>query len=116
MSTRSPWMPAALIALAATAQAAGGPTVNVTYPASLASGPLDGRLLLLLSTDDKEEPRFQISDTELGTQQVFGIEVDGWKAGALAPHCHPCTPHLPLFSGLAPPSVCTSAERRRVWW
>ena len=51
MTTRSPWMPAALIALAATAQAAGGPTVNVTYPASLAAGPLDGRLLLLLSTD-----------------------------------------------------------------
>ncbi|MET0555052.1 MAG: hypothetical protein ABW221_18565 [Vicinamibacteria bacterium] len=73
-----------VLGLATTAHAAGGPTVNVTYPASLAAGPLDGRLLLLLSTDDKEEPRFQISDTELGTQQVFGIDVDGWKPGAVA--------------------------------
>ena len=74
----------AVLGLATAAHAAGGPTVNVTYPASLAAGPLDGRLLLLLSTDDKEEPRLQISDTELGTQQVFGIDVDGWKPGAVA--------------------------------
>ena len=74
----------AILGLATAAHAAGGPTVNVSYPASLAAGPLDGRLLLLVSTDDKEEPRLQISDTELGTQQVFGIDVDGWKPGAVA--------------------------------
>jgi hypothetical protein len=74
----------AVLGLTTAAHAAGGPTVNVTYPASLAAGPLDGRLLLLLSTDDQEEPRFGISDTELGTQQVFGIDVDGWKPGAVA--------------------------------
>jgi hypothetical protein len=59
-------------------------TVDVTYPASLAKGPLDGRLLLLLSTDDKAEPRLQISDTSLDSQQVFGIDVDGWKPGDVA--------------------------------
>ena len=59
----------------------GAQTVTVTYPASLAKGPLDGRLLLLLSTDDQAEPRLQISDTSLTTQQVFGIDVDGWKPG-----------------------------------
>jgi hypothetical protein len=42
---------------------------------------LDGRLLLLLSTDDSKEPRFQISNTSLKTQQVYGVDVEGWKAG-----------------------------------
>ena len=59
-------------------------TVTVTYPASLAKGPLDGRLLLLLSTDDKAEPRLQVSDIALDSQQVFGIDVDGWKPGDVA--------------------------------
>lgn len=41
---------------------------------------LDGRLLLLISTNNKTEPRFQISDGPQ-TQQVFGINVDNWKPG-----------------------------------
>jgi hypothetical protein len=53
----------------------------VTYGADKSREPLDGRVLLLLSTDPSEEPRFQISDTSLKTQQVFGIDVLGWKAG-----------------------------------
>lgn len=71
---------------AATAAAAGpaGPRVSVTFDASLAAEPADGRLLLLFSTDDSAEPRFQISDTSLRTQQVFGIDVDGWKPGTTA--------------------------------
>ncbi len=71
---------------AATAAAAGpaGPRVSVTFDASLAAEPADGRLLLLFSTDDSAEPRFQVSDTSLRTQQVFGIDVDGWKPGTTA--------------------------------
>ena len=54
----------------------------VRYPASLAAGPLDGRLLLLLSSDASAEPRFQIRDTSVAkSQQVFGIDVLGWKPG-----------------------------------
>jgi hypothetical protein len=54
----------------------------VRFPASLEKGPLDGRLLLLLSTDPSAEPRFQVRDTDATrSQQVFGIDVDGWKAG-----------------------------------
>jgi hypothetical protein len=71
-------------ALAVLAVPSAAQTVTVTYPASLAKGPLDGRLLLLLSTSDKAEPRFQISDTALDSQQVFGIDVDGWKPGQVA--------------------------------
>src|SRR5262245_33280262 len=54
---------------------------RVSYPASLGRGTLDCRLLLILSTDEKEEPRMQVSDTSLKTQQVFGIDVEGWKPG-----------------------------------
>jgi hypothetical protein len=41
---------------------------------------VDGRLLLLISTNNEKEPRFQINE-DLITQQVFGVDVDGWKAG-----------------------------------
>ncbi|MCB0664455.1 MAG: hypothetical protein KDC80_01475, partial [Saprospiraceae bacterium] len=40
---------------------------------------LNGRLLVLLSTDDTSEPRFQISDGPQ-TQMVFGIDVENWPA------------------------------------
>jgi hypothetical protein len=61
--------------------AAGAPRIVVTYGAGKTQEPLDGRLLLLLSTDKTAEPRFQISDISLASQQVFGMTVDGWKAG-----------------------------------
>ncbi len=54
----------------------------VRFPASLEKQPLDGRLLLLLSTDPSAEPRFQVRDSDVAkSQQVFGIDVDGWKPG-----------------------------------
>jgi len=56
------------------------PRVTVRFPASRSTTPLTGRLLLLLSVDPKDEPRNQIS-LGLKTQQVFGVDVDGWKPG-----------------------------------
>jgi hypothetical protein len=53
---------------------------EVTFPAERSRVPLDGRLLVLISADTSAEPRFQISDAP-GTQQVFGVDVDGWKPG-----------------------------------
>ena len=60
-----------------------GPRIVVTYGDGLIAdaAPPDGRLLLLFSTDKAAEPRSQISDTSLTSQQVFGIDVEGWKAG-----------------------------------
>ena len=55
-------------------------TFEVLLPASVSDKPLDGRLLLLLSTSTSGEPRFQISDDEK-TQQVFGIDVEQWQPG-----------------------------------
>src|SRR6202046_2089367 len=54
--------------------------VSVSFPASQAKKPLDGRLMLLLSNDPSEEPRMQIDDTPK-SQMVFGVTVDGWKPG-----------------------------------
>jgi len=55
-------------------------TFSVSYEKSLSAEPLDGRLLLLLSTDNSAEPRFQIDDTPR-SQLMFGVTVDGWAAG-----------------------------------
>jgi hypothetical protein len=53
---------------------------SVTFPKELSAQPLDGRLLLCLSTDPSDEPRNQIDDTPR-TQLVFGLTVDGWQPG-----------------------------------
>jgi hypothetical protein len=55
----------------------------VSFPAERSRAPLDGRLLLLLSTNGESEPRFQIGDGPQ-TQLVFGIDVEGLAPGAEA--------------------------------
>ena len=55
----------------------------MSFPATLVSQPLDGRLLLMLSNDDSAEPRLQILDGP-NTQQAFGIDVEQWGPGAEA--------------------------------
>ncbi len=65
-----------IASLAACAQ-----SFSVTYSKDVSAQPLDGRLLLVLSTDASDaEPRNQIDDTPR-SQIVFGINVDGWQAG-----------------------------------
>ncbi|HEY8151663.1 MAG TPA: alpha/beta hydrolase-fold protein, partial [Vicinamibacteria bacterium] len=60
-----------------------GPRFAVRVAPGLAAGPLDGRLLLLVSKDESQEPRFQIEDGPK-SQQAFGIDVDGWAPGPAA--------------------------------
>src|SRR5688500_17832072 len=55
------------------------PAIKVRLSPSVAAEPLDGRLLLLISKAPTGEPRFQINDGP-DTQQVFGIDVEGWRA------------------------------------
>jgi len=52
----------------------------ISFPEASSKEQLDGRLLLLVSTDSSREPRFQISE-DLTTQQVFGIDVEGLRPG-----------------------------------
>jgi hypothetical protein len=73
------------IACTGTAPASRTPTMHfdISFPESLGKEPLDGRLLLMFSTDDSAEPRLQISDG-MKTQQIFGVDVDGLAPGRTA--------------------------------
>src|SRR5262245_43659208 len=53
---------------------------SIRYAESTEKGPLDGRLLVMLSKDPEKEPRLQIRG-DLKSQQVFGMDVEGWKPG-----------------------------------
>ena len=86
----SPWLLVSLAILAGTgllthpqskavaSAIANGLRFEVSLASSLSTGPLDGRLYLLVSTNNDEEPRYQISD-QPQTQQFFGMNVDGWR-------------------------------------
>lgn len=52
---------------------------DISFAPSASSEAKDGRLLLLLSTDDSREPRFQINDGP-NTQLVFGQNVENMSA------------------------------------
>ena len=77
---------AAMTAITASPTSPGGLRFTVTYGANRneTPGPFDGRLLVMLSKDPSAEPRTQITESILKSQQVFGIDVEGWKAGAPA--------------------------------
>lgn len=53
---------------------------SITFTKEMSDQAQDGRLLLMLSSNDKAEPRFQISDG-LNTQLVFGIDVENVNPG-----------------------------------
>ena len=56
---------------------------GISFSEKLGEKPVDGRMLLLISTDGSRESRFQISDGP-NTQLVFGIDVDGLEPGKSA--------------------------------
>src|SRR5690349_22644591 len=55
---------------------------------------VDGRLIVIVSRSLEGEPRFQVS-WGLNTQQIFGMDVDGWKPGE-AVEMRGATPGSPL--------------------
>ncbi len=56
------------------------PTFQISISDELAEEVIDGRLLVILSTNPDSEPRFGISDNT-GTNQVFGMDFDGFQSG-----------------------------------
>jgi len=66
---------------APTTNSADGPLFTIRFDQSLGTEPQDGRLLLLLSNTDRDEPRFLV-DNSLDTQLIFGRNVADWSAGS----------------------------------
>ncbi len=56
---------------------------EVSLPAQAGQEAIDGRLLVMVSNDDRDEPRFQISDSP-STQVIAGIDVNGLPPGGRA--------------------------------
>ena len=56
---------------------------SVSLPKSLGDTTFDGRLILLISNNNEDEPRFQLSDGP-DTQLGFGIDVEDWSPGQAA--------------------------------
>ena len=57
--------------------------IAVSFDEAMSAEPLDGRVLVMLSTDDSDEPRFQIS-AGVKSMQVFGVDVEDLAPGAEA--------------------------------
>ncbi|MEK6255538.1 MAG: hypothetical protein N2B05_12655, partial [Gemmatimonadales bacterium] len=54
----------------------------VQYDADARSGPVDGRVILLIAPADTEsEPRFQLRSEPARSAQGFGIDVEAWQPG-----------------------------------
>jgi hypothetical protein len=56
------------------------PQFSVSFPKERSAQPIDGRLLLILSTDSSAEPRMQVA-LIYKTQQIFGVDVDAMQPG-----------------------------------
>jgi hypothetical protein len=67
----------------ARAQTNGAPLrFAISFPAARSAQPLDGRVLLFISENDKSEPRFQTDQYRANTTRpIFGVDVDGMKPG-----------------------------------
>lgn len=56
------------------------PRFAISFDSQLSPTPLDGRVYVVLSTNNDPQPRDQILEVEVHSQQIFGVDV-----GALAP-------------------------------
>ncbi len=76
------WLVLACALSGAAAAAGPGPSFAISFPAAKNAVPLDGRIILLLSTDGASEPRTQAdADEPLKSPYLFGLTVDGLKPG-----------------------------------
>ena len=57
------------------------PRFAVSFGSNLSVAPLDGRVYVIISTNNEPEPRSQILEEEAFSQQIFGVDVDGLAPG-----------------------------------
>jgi len=60
------------------------PRFAVSFGPDLSATPLDGRVYAIISTTNDPEPRLQILEQEVRSQQIFGADVDGLAPGQSA--------------------------------
>jgi hypothetical protein len=53
---------------------------SISFPPAVSDEPLDGRLILIIASNDESEPRFQVRPG-VNAVQIFGVDVDGMAAG-----------------------------------
>ncbi len=63
--------------------ASAAPRFDIRLSSRAVSLPVDGRIILIVSKELEGEPRFHVS-WGLETQQIFGLDVDGWRPGDIA--------------------------------
>ncbi len=56
----------------------------ISFGSDLSATPLDGRVFVAISTTNDPEPRMQIEEQEVRSQQLFGADVDGLAPGQQA--------------------------------
>jgi enterochelin esterase-like enzyme len=69
-----------ILAFLAALSLAAEPSFQIRLSPAARSVPVDGRLIVVVSKKPEDEPRFQVS-WGLETQQIFGMDVNGWKPG-----------------------------------
>ena len=74
---------AIFLAVVLAAPALAAPRFSISFPKERSAAPIDGRLLLVISTNPSAEPRLQVNDMP-GTQMIFGVDVDGLEPGHAA--------------------------------
>jgi hypothetical protein len=57
------------------------PRFAISFASNLSPTPLDGRVYVVISTREDPEPRTQIFEEEVKSQQVFGVDVDALAPG-----------------------------------
>ncbi len=59
---------------------------EISFPKELSSSSVDGRVLLIISKNDKQDPRLEGSGIAEGleSQQAFGVDVETWQPGTIA--------------------------------
>lgn len=57
---------------------------EISFSSATNAKPVNGRVYLLLSTNDAEQPRMEIGEKVNETQQIFGVDVNNLAPGATA--------------------------------
>ncbi|MGB8472523.1 MAG: hypothetical protein WCE61_00405 [Candidatus Acidiferrum sp.] len=57
------------------------PLFAISFDSHLSPAPLDGRVYVVISTTKDPEPRFQILEVEVHSQQIFGLDINALAPG-----------------------------------